>query len=780
MRGRPHLKPRAKLRAEREARGWSRPELAAQMQRQEDGLRTGEEIRLDPKLVEKWESGEVRPRLFYQARLCLLLECGPEDLDLEPSARLELEIGRLASRRRAAGDRSPEPAVAGPRFWSVPHQRNPFFAGRDQVLDHLHVLLARDQGAVAVTQHALCGLGGVGKTQIAVEYAHRYGSAYDAVLWVRADTPQTVRADMAAIGRLFVGVETDAGEEQLLEAARIWLRDHRRWLLILDNADDPAILFDLFPHGSRGHVLVTTRAQSLGGLAHPVQIRELTVPAGALLLLRRSGLLPLSAGLQDSSDEDVMLASQLVHELGGLPLAIDQAAAFLEETSTGLYEYLEAFRRHRRELLARRGGSELDHPAPAAATLSMSLELLAGRDTVASDLLKLCAFLDPDEIPEEILTSGAPAVCPSLQIIAGGDLRHHHAIASLRRFSLVTRNPARKALTIHRLVQACLQDGMDRRSSRAWEEWAARAVRATLPEPSASYSARGQPARAVQVLNASMHGDGSGDDGRTAALWRLAVQQQVLGRLAAAERSLQECLDLCNGQEHRRDRLKAHQYLALLRAYQGLTVAAARELGSAESLVDPSEAPGVRSALDAYRALCALLAGDVDSAAAAATRAEEQARLSGDVRDAIRARWLQGRVMTALGTREPASGHLQEAAQSLDAALRMCRDLRVVDYEADLLLAAAGLSLVEGDTEEAGRLGHEALTIAERSGFRVLEADIRNLLAELALQRGLKREALAHARSALARAECDGEPYCYRPAMEAARRHLAVASQAAV
>lgn len=779
MRERPHLKPRAKLREAREVRGWSRPELAAQMQRQEDGLRTGEEIRLDPKLVEKWEIGGVRPRLFYQARLCLLLECGPEDLDLDPSARLELVIGRLASRRRAAGDPSSQPAVPGPRFWSVPHQRNPFFAGRDQVLDHLHVLLARDQGAVAVTQHALCGLGGVGKTQIAVEYAHRYGSAHDAVLWVRADTPQTVRADMAAIGRLFMGVDTDAGEEQLLEAARVWLRDHRRWLLILDNADDPAILLDLFPHGSRGHVLVTTRAQSLGGLAHPVQIRELTVPAGALLLLRRSGLLPLSAGLQDASDEDVLLASQLVHELGGLPLAIDQAAAFLEETSTGLQEYLDAYGRHRHELLARRGGSQLDHPAPAAATLSVSLELLAGRDAAASDLLRLCAFLDPDEIPEEILTQGAPAVCPSLQIISGGDLRLHHAIASLRRFSLVIRNPVRRTLTIHRLVQACLQDGMDRKSTRAWEQWAARAVLATLPEPSASYSARGQPARAVQVLRASMHG-GSGDDGRTAALWRLAVQQQVLGRLAAAERSLQECLDLCYGREQTKDRLKAHQYLALLRAYQGLTDAAAGELASAESLVDTSDPPGVRGALDAYCALCALLAGDVDAAAAAANRAEEQATLSGDMRDAIRARWLQGRVMTALGARERAGGHLQDAARSLDAALRMCRDLRVVDYEADLLLAAAGLSLVEGDTEEAGRLGHEALTIAERAGFRVLEADIRNLLAEVALKRGLRREALAHARSALARAECDGEPYCYRPAMEEAHRHLAVASQAAV
>jgi tetratricopeptide (TPR) repeat protein len=778
MRGRSDLIPRAKLRAARETRGWSRPELAARMQRQEDVLRTGEEIRLDPKLVEKWEGGEVRPRLFYQARLCLLLECGAEDLDLEPSARLDLEVGRLGRRRPAVARSGPEQSAPGPRLWTVPHQRNPFFAGRDQVLDHLHVLLAGERGAVAVTQHALCGLGGVGKTQIAVEYAHRYASGYDAVLWVRADTSQTVRADMAAIGRLVAATTPDADEAQLVSAARAWLRDHGRWLLVLDNADDPAILPDLLPRAPRGHVLVTTRAQSLGGLAHAVQIQELSVPAGALLLLRRSGMLPLSASLQDAREQDVLLASQLVHQLGGLPLAIDQAAAFLEETSTALQEYLDAFGRHRRELMERRGGSQLDHPAPAAATLSLSLELLAARDPVAADLLRLCAFLDPDEIPEEILTEGAPSVCPSLRVISGADLRLNQAIASLRRFSLVTRNPARKALTIHRLVQACLQDGMDRDASQAWEERAAGAVRATLPDPSTSYSALGQPARAVQVLRASMHADGSGDDGRAAALWRLAVQQQVLGRLAASERSLLECLDLCRGPELRRDGLKAHQYLALLRAYQGLVGAASDELASGESLVDVGDPPGVRSALNAYRALCALLAGDLDAAAAAVTAA-----LTGrgaDVRDAIRASWLQGRVMTAIGTRDRSDRHLAEAGRSLAAALEMCRQLRVVDYEADLLLASAGLSLADGDAAEAERLGREALSIAEDAGFRVLEADIRNLLAEVALRTGRRREVLTNARRALACAECDGAPYCYRPALEAARRHLAAASRTTV
>jgi tetratricopeptide (TPR) repeat protein len=256
----------------------------------------------------------------------------------------------------------------------------------------------------------------------------------------------------------------------------------------------------------------------------------------------------------------------------------------------------------------------------------------------------------------------------------------------------------------------------------------------------------------------------------------VAVQQQVLGRLAASERSLQDCLSLCDEPARRSDALKAHQYLALLRAYQGMVEDAMNELVSAESLLQGSEQPGVPSALSAYRTLCALLAGDLDMAVAAAVRARELGGRSADVRDAIRATWLWGRVMTALGARERSRGHLDEAGRSLDGALQMCRKNGVVDYEADLLLAAASLSLVDGEMEAADRLGREALAIAERSSFRVLEADIHNLLAEAARRAGRGREALAHARRALACAECDGAPYCYRPALEIARAHLAAAA----
>src|SRR5205085_11556335 len=119
--------PRTRLRKARELREWTRPELVAQLQRHEDRLGTGDELRLDTKLVERWENGRVHPRPFYAARLCLLYQATPEQLGLGSSARIDREIRRLAhpgGRSGRAGRPEASP-VAGPRYWKVPHQRNP-------------------------------------------------------------------------------------------------------------------------------------------------------------------------------------------------------------------------------------------------------------------------------------------------------------------------------------------------------------------------------------------------------------------------------------------------------------------------------------------------------------------------------------------------------------------------------------------------------------------------------------------------------------------------------
>jgi tetratricopeptide (TPR) repeat protein len=771
----PEQEPRGRLRKARELREWSRPELVAQLQRHEDRLGTGEELRLDTKLIEKWENGRVHPRPFYAARLCLLFQATPEQLDLGPSARLDREISRLGRPGSwIVSTGHPESsAVSGPRYWKVPHQRNPFFAARDEVLDLLQDLMGADRKVVAVTQQAICGLGGIGKTQVALEYAFRFAHQYQGVFWVTAESEETIRADLLSMGRMLPPTASVVPtEDEALAGVRNWLNENDRWLLVLDNADDPELVRDLLASTRNGHVLMTTRAQAVGEFAHRVELRELSPRAGALLLLRRSGMLsPLTGPL--TAHEDFRLATTLVHELGGLPLAIDQAGAYLEETSSSVEDYLRIYRQHRRSLLSRRGGLLPGHPASVATTLSLSIQRLQEMDQVAADVLRVCAFLDPDAIPEEIVTEGASSICPSLRRLSDDGMLHlHQAIASLRRFSLVSRNPATRTLTVHRLVQACLQDAMDDVTRNRWEALSAQSVRAVLPKASTEYSASGQPHRAVQVLRASLH-TSQGGENIPSVLWRLAVQQQVLGRLMESDQTLQECLSICKGGTWRNDQVKAHQYLALLRAYQGRRDESAEQLDLAQAAIADANVRLLGSGLQSYRALCDLLAGDLSTAGASVNQALALARQTGDVRDTIRASWLKGRVLTILAEEEDEHGSLTDAAgAAIEAALRECRQHEVVDYEADLLLARGHLHLVKGELPESLLSTKEAHSIARRSGFRLLEADIHCLFALLSLAGGQQDGAAFHARQALSCAYCDGPPYSYVPAIRRAERYL--------
>ena len=149
---------------------------------------------------------------------------------------------------------------------------------------------------------------------------------------------------------------------------------------------------------------------------------------------------------------------QISQELGGLPLALDQAGAYLEETGMDLAGYWYIYQQHRTDLFRERGGLVSDHPAPVATTWSLSFQRVEEQKPAAADLLRLCAFLAPDAIAEEILTAGASFLGPVLLPVAADALLLNQAIEALRAYSLIRRNPKEKTLSIHRLVQAVLQD----------------------------------------------------------------------------------------------------------------------------------------------------------------------------------------------------------------------------------------------------------------------------------------------------------------------------------
>src|SRR6266581_650642 len=215
--------------------------------------------------------------------------------------------------------------AALPPIWNVPYPRNSFFTGRDEILTRLHTQLLAGQASALSQTQAISGLGGIGKTQIAVEYAYRFHKDYQIVLWARAETTEALTSSYVMIATLLNLPEQKEQEQEItVQAVKTWLQTHSGWLLILDNADDLALVPAFLPPALGGHLLLTTRAQAMGRLASRIEVEAFPAEEGALFLLRRAALLAPDAELSQAPARDRERAAQVTQELGGLPLALDQ------------------------------------------------------------------------------------------------------------------------------------------------------------------------------------------------------------------------------------------------------------------------------------------------------------------------------------------------------------------------------------------------------------------------------------------------------------------------
>ena len=370
-----------------------------------------------------------------------------------------------------------------PPIWNIPYPRNPYFTGREDILKKLYDALRTSKAAAITQPQAISGLGGIGKTQSTVEYAYRYYNDYRAVLWAQAETHQLLISDFVVIAGLLKLPEKDVQDQnKAVEAVKRWLKEHRDWLLIFDNADDLAVVREFIPLAFGGHILLTTRAQAMGRLAHRIEIEQMEPEEGALFLLRRAGIIVEGNLLDKASEAERNKAKEISQEMDGLPLALDQAGAYIEETACGLADYLDLYQEHGAALRKRRGGLVVDHPESVATTWLLSFEKIELSNPAAAELLRLCAFLAPDAIPEEIITEGASDLGSVLQPVAADLLELNTAIEALHKFSLIKRDPDVKTLTIHRLVQVVIKDGMDQDTQRQWAERAVQAVNDAFPD----------------------------------------------------------------------------------------------------------------------------------------------------------------------------------------------------------------------------------------------------------------------------------------------------------
>lgn len=349
---------------------------------------------------------------------------------------------------------------SSPAYFNVPIPRNPFFTGRNDILEKLHQTLEfNNEIAIKPSDKAtaLSGLGGVGKTQTVAEYAHLYKHKYSAVLWVLADSEDSLRSGFAGLASI-LGFSAEKQDDQIL-AVQSWLRHNEGWLLIFDNAETLALLNSaqaLLPVDAKGHTLFTTRAQATGALAS-VSVDCFDDEMGSVFLLKRSKWVEIALATPEEvqshvSATDWKTANELVHELGGLALAIDQAGAYIEQTACGLDGYLSRYRGNAAKMLKLRAGlvpSE-EHPEAVYKTFLLAAENAKSRSELAYDILMDSALLHPDGIPEKLYADYDP-------------LELDQALAALKDYSLIERvqDGQKKFFTVHRLIQVVILDVCD-------------------------------------------------------------------------------------------------------------------------------------------------------------------------------------------------------------------------------------------------------------------------------------------------------------------------------
>jgi tetratricopeptide (TPR) repeat protein len=371
----------------------------------------------------------------------------------------------------APAQEEPRLPSAFPPVWRVPYPRNWAFTGRQDLLEELAAGLGRGT-ATAITQ-AIAGLGGVGKTSLAVEYAYRQQAAFDVVWWVRAEELATLVGDFTALaGALDLPERTQTDPAVVVPALHRWLADHSRWLLVFDNVTQPEDVTALLPPAGGGQVLVTSRWAAWREWATPLRLDVLSREEAVAFLRKRTG----------TSDEQAGAA--LAEALGDLPLALAEAAAYIEQTQVSLDEYLQLVQKRAQDLFG------LHQPAGAerrvATVWSLSLERVQQEAPAAEALLHLCAFLAPDDIPRSLPREHAAQLPAELGQLARDLLAYNNALGVLGRYSLVTITPA--ALGLHRLVQAVIRARIEDREGR-WAQVAVELIDAAFPEDSEEVAA---------------------------------------------------------------------------------------------------------------------------------------------------------------------------------------------------------------------------------------------------------------------------------------------------
>jgi hypothetical protein len=318
------------------------------------------------------------------------------------------------------------------------------FKGRAAFIERVRESLTRAaDGGLAVVATALYGLGDIGKTRAAVEYAWAFQEKYTALLFIIAETPEAVRRNLAALaGLLDLPEQAEKDEGTRLRAVLDWLRANPGWLLILDNIDTPQALAEavqLIGQLAGGHVVITSRLANFPADVDPLEVDVLDVGDAADFLLERT------ARQRRPAADDKAMAGELAMDLGGLALALEHAGAYIVRHRASFRRYRELWQGSRDKVISWSDPAVTYYPRAIAATWQTSVAQLADP---ARRLLERLAWLAPEPVPEFLLDVPVPED-------EGEDL--HEALADLAAYSLATRDPEEPRFLVHGLGPGCVK-----------------------------------------------------------------------------------------------------------------------------------------------------------------------------------------------------------------------------------------------------------------------------------------------------------------------------------
>ena len=329
-------------------------------------------------------------------------------------------------------------------FNNIPYIRNHYFTGRDTILETMHEEF-NTGNAVSLTQ-TITGLGGIGKTQTALEYAYRYADKYDWLWWITAESEATViKAYQAFALEMRLIDATQQKPDIIRETVLTWMDTHDKWLFIYDNLDSIADDTPWWPKNNRGNILITTRNQRIS-IGKGIDIAVFTEEEAVSFLEKRTGIC-----------NDPQNATLLSNRLGHLPLALEQAAAYIRNTIT-FPEYLKLLDEHGLTVLEEVDGV-VDYTEPVTATWEISFEKISMGG--AKQLLYLCAYIASEDITANLFIQNIEFLPSPLCEDLSDDLTAIKVWKELTRYSLLQRQEDTQSYSIHRLLQEVVRRKID-------------------------------------------------------------------------------------------------------------------------------------------------------------------------------------------------------------------------------------------------------------------------------------------------------------------------------